>query len=223
VLFGVAVVAGCAHDCTDIGCIPGVSVNFSNTFNVDLLPVVVTACADKVCHTERIDPTDRAADQSTFGASALCCTFGVMIGQSWEVSEPSTAERRRQLSMAGRHAEFKRRSFDGVDLSVVYFNQLWLDRCTFRDSDLRHATLDRCHFKLCDFSRANLRGASLRYAWFAACDLRGADLRDCDLTGARFGWVTPGPTKVRTDVTGVHWSAGAKARASFDDVIGLEE
>jgi uncharacterized protein YjbI with pentapeptide repeats len=130
---------------------------------------------------------------------------------------------RERLSSAHRHARFTRGLFDALDLSVVQLDQLWLDRCTFRGTDLRHATLDRCSFKFCDFSHANLRAASLRFARFAACDLRGADLRDCDLTGAALGRVNTGSDNAFTDVSDVLWTDDGLVHATFDRVVGAPD
>lgn len=130
---------------------------------------------------------------------------------------------RERLSSARRYARFKRGSFDALDLSVLQLNQLWLDRCTFSGTDLRHATLDRCYFKFCDFSHANLRGASLRFARFAACVLQGADLRDCDLTGAEFGPVNTGSDNAFTNVGGVLWTDDGLGQATFDQVVGVPD
>ena len=82
---------------------------------------------------------------------------GRRVGHSRAVALSSNPTARERLSSARRNARFKSGSFDALDLSVVQLDQLWLDRCTFRGTDLRHATLDRCFFKFCDFSQANLR------------------------------------------------------------------
>ena len=148
---------------------------------------------------------------------------GRRVGHSRAVALSSNPTARERLSSARRNARFKSGSFDALDLSVVQLDQLWLDRCTFRWTDLRHATLDRCFFKFCDFSQANLRAASLRFARFAASDLRGADLRDCDLTGAEFGPVNTGSDNAFTDLSDVLWTDDGLVRATLDRVVGAPD
>ena len=63
----IVAVAGCAHDCTKIGCIAGVDIAVTKEFAVDVLPVSVTTCADDVCNTGRIDKSMTAPDRTTFG------------------------------------------------------------------------------------------------------------------------------------------------------------
>ncbi len=65
---GVALVlSGCVRQCNDIGCMNGVSVDDLGQFDVALLPLVVTICADEVCSTERIEPSVVDPDATTVG------------------------------------------------------------------------------------------------------------------------------------------------------------
>ena len=125
-----------------------------------------------------------------------------------------------QLSDAFYGANIRDENFDSVDLNSLSLNRLWLDRCTFVGTDLRHATLDGCHFKLCDFRNANFRGASVRHATFSGCDLRDADLRDTDLTGASFGSVNTGTEAGRTNLTDACLDGATLRDAQFENVVG---
>ena len=113
--------------------------------------------------------------------------------------------------------------FDGADLSSVCLNHLRLDRCSLVAADLRHATLDNCGLKFCDLRRVNLRGASLRFTFLVGCDLREADLRDCDLTGARFGFVNTGTPNGLTNVTGATMDGAVLSDTTFDRVVGWRQ
>lgn len=135
------------------------------------------------------------------------------------MDRPVTA--REDLASRHRYGKLQRRSFDGEDLTSVRLQQLWFTRCSFRGTDLRHATLDGCHFKLCDLREVNLRGASLRGVSLAGCDLSGADLRAADLTGAQFGQVITGiPPHGKTDVTGIKLDKAILRDLELDQVIG---
>ena len=125
------------------------------------------------------------------------------------------------LAARRQYATLQRESFDSADLVSVRLQQLWFTRCTFRETDLRQATLDGCHFKLCDLRGANLSGASMRGVTLAGCDLTGADLRAADLTGARFGWVLTGtPPHGLTDATDVRLDNAILRDLQLDQVIG---
>ena len=51
-------VTSCAgRDCTLVGCVTGVTVDFAKGFAVGDLPLNVTICADDVCNTTTVDPT----------------------------------------------------------------------------------------------------------------------------------------------------------------------
>lgn len=52
---GALLTSGCVRQCNDIGCIDGVTIDLVGMFDVTLLPLVVTTCADDVCSTERIE------------------------------------------------------------------------------------------------------------------------------------------------------------------------
>jgi uncharacterized protein YjbI with pentapeptide repeats len=135
------------------------------------------------------------------------------------MTQPTSAK----VTLAARHqyATVRRELFDGEDLVSVRLQSLWFTRCSFREADLRHATLDGCRFKLCDLHGVNLRGASLRGAAFAGCDLTDADLRDADLTGARIGRVLTGAAPHGlTDASGVRLRRAVLRDLQVDHVIG---
>jgi uncharacterized protein YjbI with pentapeptide repeats len=82
--------------------------------------------------------------------------------------------------------------FDGATL---YAAQIYgADDCSFRNADLREASLDG-QFERADFGSANLTGARVRGAAFVGCVFRGADLTRLDALGATFeGAVFTGAT-----------------------------
>jgi uncharacterized protein YjbI with pentapeptide repeats len=131
-----------------------------------------------------------------------------------------STSRRDRLASERPFAVVAREAFDGAGMSSVRLDRLRLDRCSLVATDLRQATLDRCRFRFCDLRRANLRGASLRFAVLAACDLREADLRDCDLTGARFGFVNTGAANGLTDLTGASMEGATLTGTAFERVAG---
>ncbi|MGW1709161.1 pentapeptide repeat-containing protein [Streptomyces sp. NPDC002206] len=125
------------------------------------------------------------------------------------------------LASRRQYATLQRESFDGADLASVRLRSLWFTRCTFRETDLRQATLDGCHFKLCDLRGANLSGASMRGVTLAGCDLTGADLRAADLTGARFGLVLTGaPPHGLTNATDAKLDKAVLRDLQLEEVIG---
>ncbi|MGW7426256.1 pentapeptide repeat-containing protein [Streptomyces sp. NPDC054813] len=125
------------------------------------------------------------------------------------------------LASRRQYATLQRESFDGADLASVRLQSLWFTRCTFRETDLRQATLDGCHFKLCDLRGANLSGASMRGVTLAGCDLTGADLRAADLTGARFGPVLTGaPPHGLTNATDAKLDKAVLRDLQLEQVIG---
>jgi hypothetical protein len=65
----VALVAGCARDCTEMGCINGVSIQVGPEFAIELLPIEVVTCAAGVCNTATIQPSQAAPDRSTIGVA----------------------------------------------------------------------------------------------------------------------------------------------------------
>jgi hypothetical protein len=67
VVAALALVGGCSNFCTEIGCVNGVTIELTNEFTVDLLPIEVTVCADDVCNTDTVDATQVAPDQPSFG------------------------------------------------------------------------------------------------------------------------------------------------------------
>lgn len=138
------------------------------------------------------------------------------VGHTGVVSK----SRRGRLAGQRPFAEVAREVFDGADLSSVCLDRLRLDRCSLVAADLRLATLDRCSLRFCDLRRARLRGASLRFAYLAGCDLREADLRDCDLTGARFGFVRTGAANGLSDLTGAVMDGAVLTGTTFDRVAG---
>ncbi|WRZ91692.1 pentapeptide repeat-containing protein [Streptomyces sp. NBC_01007] len=126
-----------------------------------------------------------------------------------------------KLASRRQYATLQRESFDRADLASVRLRPLWFTRCTFRETDLRQATLDGCHFKLCDLRGANLSGASMRGVTLAGCDLTGADLRAADLTGARFGRVLTGaPSHGLTNATDVKLDKAVLRDLQLEEVIG---
>jgi hypothetical protein len=66
----IGLLAGCSHECKEIGCIAGVNVQMPNAFPVALLPVEVTTCADSVCNTVTF-PAGSAQGQTTFIVSGM--------------------------------------------------------------------------------------------------------------------------------------------------------
>ena len=113
--------------------------------------------------------------------------------------------------------------FDGADLASVRCPVLWLRHCSFRNADLRQATLNGCHFMFCDLRGADLSGASLRGASFSGCYLRGADLSNTDLSWARFGYLNTGTAAGLTDVTGAIFDGAVVRRTEVRRVIGWPE
>ncbi|MGW7241480.1 pentapeptide repeat-containing protein [Streptomyces sp. NPDC054804] len=125
------------------------------------------------------------------------------------------------LASRRQYATLQWESFDGADLASVRLRSLWFTRCTFRETDLRQATLDGCHFKLCDLRGANLSGASMRGVTLAGCDLTGADLRAADLTGARLGLVLTGaPPHGLTNATDAKLDQAVLRDLQLEEVIG---
>jgi hypothetical protein len=61
--------SSCVHQCNEIGCLTGVTVDFPREFPVSALPLTVTICADEVCDTTTIDPISTAG-QTSFPVAA---------------------------------------------------------------------------------------------------------------------------------------------------------
>lgn len=110
--------------------------------------------------------------------------------------------------------------FDGADLTSVRCDQLWLRHCSFRNTDLRQASLAHCHFMFCDLRGADLSGASLRGTSFSGCYLRGANLSNADLSWASFGYVNTGTPAGLTDVTGANFTGAIVRKIEAQRVIG---
>ena len=66
----IGLLAGCGHECKEMGCTAGVNVWIPNAFPVGLLPVEVTTCADAVCNTGTF-PAGSAQGQTTFSVSGM--------------------------------------------------------------------------------------------------------------------------------------------------------
>jgi uncharacterized protein YjbI with pentapeptide repeats len=127
------------------------------------------------------------------------------------------------LGAQRRYGNVADQVFDGAELESVLCRQLWLRHCSFRNADLRYATLDGCHFLFCDLRGADLRNASLRRASFSGCYLRGADLGNADLSWARFGYVNTGTAAGLTDVTGANFDGAVVRKIEARRVIGWPE
>jgi uncharacterized protein YjbI with pentapeptide repeats len=127
------------------------------------------------------------------------------------------------LGAQRRYGRVADQVFDRADLVSVCCPQLWVRHCSFRNTDLRHATLDGCHFMFCDLRGADLREASLRRASFTGCYLRGTDLSDTDLSWARFGYVNTGRPNGLTDVTGANFTGAVVREIEARRVIGWPE
>lgn len=65
VLVAILLATSCAgRDCTLIGCLTGVSVDFAKEFPVGDLPLDVTICAETVCETTNLEPTSTNSQTS---------------------------------------------------------------------------------------------------------------------------------------------------------------
>jgi uncharacterized protein YjbI with pentapeptide repeats len=130
---------------------------------------------------------------------------------------------RDRLASLHRYATVSGESFDGADLSTVAAGKVRFERCSFRRTDFRHATLDGCGFKLCDLRYADLGGASLRGAHFAGCDLRETNFSDTDLTLAEFGFVRTGSAPYGlTDLSGAKFDGAVLRDLRVEQVIGWD-
>lgn len=72
-VFGIAAIAAlgtaCSTDCTEIGCLAGINIEFANRFAVEQLPLTITTCADDECSIEQIARDQAAPGEATIGLS----------------------------------------------------------------------------------------------------------------------------------------------------------
>jgi uncharacterized protein YjbI with pentapeptide repeats len=108
--------------------------------------------------------------------------------------------------------------------------QLWFERCSFRQVAWVHCDLwwaqfcdcafEKCEFRSCHFSNAGFNNVRAQSVRFVECSFKDAELHDSSLEGAAFEKCFLGDATFQsTDLRRVSFNGSRLKRTSFEDVV----